>query len=164
MILLPPTSRLYFEPLAPEHAAFIEQLLNTEGWIKNIGERNVRSHEDALGYIQKISDNPNSTYTVFLSRETRVALGVVTLIKRDNQAHFDIGFAMLPEYERNGYALEASKQQLDYLLASGQHEKIIAIALKDNLRSISLLEKLGLTLEEDYWEGEELMVRMGILI
>ncbi len=164
MISLPPTTRLYFEPLAPGHAAFIEQLVNTDGWIKNIGDRNVHSNEDALRYIQKILDNPNCAYTVFKLKETNAALGIVTLIKRDNQVHHDIGFAMLPEHERNGYAFEASKQHLDCLIASGQHHHIIAIVLKENTRSVSLLEKLGLTYEEDIADGDEVLARMGIAV
>ena len=56
------TRRLELNELTPHDAPFIQVLLNTEGWIRFIGDRNIKSVEDAGVHIQKIIDNTNVTY------------------------------------------------------------------------------------------------------
>jgi ribosomal-protein-alanine N-acetyltransferase len=152
------TTRLFIEPLTTNDSHFIFELVNTEGWLTFIGNRNVTTQEDAVNYIQKILDNPNCTYYVFKLKGDNTPIGVVTLIKRDYLDHHDIGFAMLPQYSKNGYSFEASKYILDEL-ARNKHTKILAITLSNNVSSKSLLEKLGLAFEKAISEdGEELLL------
>ncbi len=49
------TERLLINPLSTYDDYFILELLNTEGWIKFIGNRNIHSQADASAYIQKNS-------------------------------------------------------------------------------------------------------------
>jgi len=49
------TERLIIKPTSTEDAEFILRLLNTPKWIKNIGDRNVKTVEDAKVYILKYS-------------------------------------------------------------------------------------------------------------
>lgn len=157
MINILQTERLTIELLTLHDSAFILELLNTEGWLKFIGDRNVHSTEDAEKYIQRISDNSNYSYFVCKRKEDNTAAGVITLIKRNYLEHHDIGFAFLPAYAKLGYAYEAAKEVLDELGKSGEHKKILAITLKDNIRSISLLEKLGLMFEREIVEDGEVL-------
>jgi [ribosomal protein S5]-alanine N-acetyltransferase len=151
------TERLQLGPLTTGDTAFIRELLNTEGWIRFIGERNIRSEEDALAYIQKILDNSTITYWVTKLKSTDTAIGVVTLIQRDYLDHPDIGFAFLPQYAGNGYALEASKEVLRSLLHSSA--PVLATTLPENKDSIRLLEKLGLKFEKEIEvENEKLLL------
>lgn len=53
------TKRLILNELSLNDEVFITELLNTPEWIKFIGDRNIRTQEDARGYIQQIMDNPN---------------------------------------------------------------------------------------------------------
>ncbi len=46
------TERLLLKPTDLEDAEFILQLLNSESFIKYIGDRNVRTIEDAENYIR----------------------------------------------------------------------------------------------------------------
>ena len=71
-------------------------------------------------------------------------MGVLTLLNRDGETHHDIGFALLPEFEGQGFALEASKAYLKQIKNLGMHKQILAITLAHNKRSIGLLMKLGL--------------------
>ena len=48
------TERLFIEPLSTIEDDFILELVNTEGWIKFIGNRNVTSKIDAANYIRKV--------------------------------------------------------------------------------------------------------------
>lgn len=144
------TDRLVIRPINLTDSTFMMQLVNAEGWLKFIGNRNITNEDAAKKYIQKIVDNPNFYYSVFQLKSTKEPLGIVTFLKRTEQKYPDIGFAILPEYEKNGYAFEATRNYVDELLKTNNYEKIIAITVPDNEKSISLLLKLGLEYEADY--------------
>jgi len=149
------TERVTIEALNISDAEFIKTLLNTEGWIRNIGNRNIATIKDAETYIQKILGNDNYNYYVVRVKENSTPIGIVTFIKRDNQQYPDIGFAFLPEYAGRGYAYEASKAFLDNILEERKWENIIGITLITNSNSIKLLEKLGLRCRKTFKENEE---------
>jgi RimJ/RimL family protein N-acetyltransferase len=137
------TERLVLRKLNMADDVFILELVNTSGWIKFIGDRNVHTNEDAERYIQKILNNADVCYWVVTLQDAQIAIGIVTLIKRNYLDHHDIGFAFLPNYAKQGYALEAAAAVLAHLLKSNQHETILATTLKENVSSIQLLQKLG---------------------
>ena len=56
------TNYLSIDPLTLKDNEFIYKLVNTPGWLKFIGERNVRSPEYALEYINRILHNENVAY------------------------------------------------------------------------------------------------------
>lgn len=148
------TDRLTVAPLSPEHTDFMFALLNSSGWIANIGDRNIQTREDAAAYIEKINDNPNYAYLTFSLKEESTPIGLVTLIKREYLDDCDIGFALLPEHQRKGYSYEASRKYLDLIIASGTYNRIAAITIPQNVASIKLIEKLGLAYESERTEGE----------
>lgn len=158
MLYLMETKRLRIKQLALSDDLFMMELMNSTGWITFIGDRNIQTQTDAVNYIHKIQGNNNYTCLVFALKETETPIGIVTIIKRDNLEHHDIGFALLPQYGKLGYAFEASKKVLDALLKSQLHSKILAITVKDNDKSISLLEKLGLNFIEEKTEDNEVML------
>lgn len=149
------TERLIIQPLAESDTNFIYELLNSEGWIKYIGNRNIKSLEDATAYIRRIENNHNTTYwTVFL-KETKEAIGIITLIKRDYLDYQDIGFAFLPAYSHKGYAYEATLATLKYLSTNQPFEKIGAITIRENVSSIKLIKRLGLKFERELEQENE---------
>ena len=149
------TERLFVEPMKNEDSDFIYQLVNSEGWIKNIGDRNINNIEDAAHYIHKIVNNSNYTYLVFKLKETQKSLGLVTLIKRDYLEDYDIGFAILPEFEKKGYAYEASQKFMEIIKTNKICNKVLAITLPENISSILLIEKLGLEYINEITEKNE---------
>jgi RimJ/RimL family protein N-acetyltransferase len=153
------TDRLLLEPLTTAYNNFIFELVNTDGWIKFIGNRNVNSAVDATAYIEKIINNPALVYWVIKLKENGTPIGIITLIKRDYLEHHDIGFALLPDFEKQGYAYEACKKVLDALSEGSLHTQILAITLRDNSNSITLLGKLGLRFEKEIVEQEELLLQ-----
>ena len=153
------TERLFLRTLTADDSGFIFELVNTPGWIKFIGDRNVKNNEDADKYIQKIITNTAINYRVVTLLNNQTAVGVVTLIKRDYLDHPDIGFAFLPAYSKNGYAFEATAAVLDGLLNSGEHATILATTIPENSSSIQLLKKLGFSFSKEIInEGELLQV------
>lgn len=144
------TERLWLRTLTDADADFIFELLNTAGWIKFIGNRNISNHADAVNYIHKILGNPAVNYRVVTLQQTGTPAGLVTFIKRDYLDHYDIGFAFLPAFSKQGLALEATKEVLDDLLHSGGHTTILATTIPDNHASINLLHKLGFHFSKDF--------------
>jgi RimJ/RimL family protein N-acetyltransferase len=149
------TERLSLRPLNPEDSPFIFRLLNTEGWLTFIGDRNVTNTRDAKDYIQKILCQTKYFYTVVELKETGQAIGIVTFLERENQKYPDIGFALLPEFERKGYTFEACKRYLEEVKSINKYENILGITLSNNVKSINLLRKLGLKHELDFTEQEQ---------
>jgi ribosomal-protein-alanine N-acetyltransferase len=150
------TSRLLLYPLNTADAAFIFELLNTPLWIKFIGDRNIKTINNAEAYIQKIIDNPTADYWVVKLKDQQTQVGVVTFMKRDYLEHYDIGFAFLPAYEKQGYAYEATKRLLDEV--TPHHPQIIATVLKENRNSIQLLERLGMQLDKEIMVNNEMLL------
>lgn len=146
------SERLVIRHLGLDDAAFIFQLLNQESWRKFIGDKQIRSLEDAQHYL---IDGPLKMYQEYgfglfaVQRQIDGALiGICGLIKRDNLPDVDIGFALLEEYANCGYAYEAALIIKDYALKQLNLKRLIAIVNPDNQRSIKLLEKIGLRFEK----------------
>ncbi len=151
------TDRLLIVPLTTDDSSFILELVNSDGWIKFIGNRNVNSEADAAAYIQKMIDNPNTTYWVVKLKDIEIAIGVITLIKRDYSEHHDIGFAFLPQFANKGYAYEAAHKVLTYLTENEAHTHILATTIPENDSSIKLLKKLGLHFQRSIEVNDEVL-------
>jgi RimJ/RimL family protein N-acetyltransferase len=153
------TARLGLTNLRPDDASFILELLNTPGWLEFIGDRNVRTLTEAGAYVQKIIDNAAVRYWVVRRLVDQTPIGIISLIKRDDLEHPDIGFSFLPAYAGQGYAIEAASAVMDSLQKEPAYTRILAITIKGNRNSIRLLEKLGLRLEKEIdREGETLLL------
>ena len=136
------TSRLLLQKLTLIDSEFILNLVNTPEWIKFIGERNIKTSDDTITYIQKLINDPAINYWVVKLIDSQTPIGVVTLIKHDYLEHWDIGFAFLSNYSKHGYAHEAACVVLNDALADPSHSQILAVSIRENSNSIQLLEKL----------------------
>jgi [ribosomal protein S5]-alanine N-acetyltransferase len=149
------TDRLLIRPISLTDKGFILALVNSEGWLKFIGDRNIKNTSDAEKYIQKILDNSNFFYSVFELKETNEPIGIVTFLYRDNQEFPDIGFALLPGFENKGYTFEATKAYLDKVLSKKNVSTVTGITFPENKKSIRLLERLGLIFEKNFIKNDE---------
>jgi len=143
------SERLNLSKLREEDAAFVQRLVNTNGWLQFIGDRNVHSFDDAVAYVRRISSSPDIYYWVTSVKKTTTPIGIVTLIKREYLPHFDIGFAFLPEYGGQGYAYEAASEIMTRLKDFPAYHPILATTVPNNVQSIKLLIKLGLQFERE---------------
>ena len=137
------TERLLLDRLAIGDGKFILELVNTDGWLRFIGNRKINSEADATAYIQTLIENPNINYWVARLQGTDTAIGIITFIKREVLAYHDIGFALLPAYERKGYAYEAARAILFGIAHSAKHTHVSGITNVNNGAAIKLLKKLG---------------------
>lgn len=149
------TGRLVLDTLSLADADFIFELVNSAGWKKFIGDRNVHNTEDAMAYIEKILSNTAIHYRVVRLAVTGTPVGLVTLIQRDYLEHPDIGFAFLPQYAKNGYAFEASHAVLHDVCSPGKWQTVLATTIPDNSSSIHLLKKLGFTFRNEIKTGTD---------
>jgi RimJ/RimL family protein N-acetyltransferase len=160
------THRLIISKLTLEDAPFFLELVNTPNWIKYIGDRNLKSIEDAKTYLKegtlKSYENYGfGFYKLELKEEDNKAIGTCGLVKRDQLESVDIGFAMLPDYEGKGFGFESSIEILKLAKDTFKLDKVLAITLPTNTNSIKLLEKLGLTYEKrvkPFEDDEELLL------
>jgi RimJ/RimL family protein N-acetyltransferase len=145
------TERLAIRQMSTDDAEFILHLLNEPSWLRFIGDRGVRSIEDARAYIL---DGPVEMYArlgfglyVVELKDSRMPIGLCGLIKRDFLDDIDIGYGFLPQYWAKGYAYESASAVMGYATQTLGLKRIVAITSSDNHRSAGLLEKLGLKYE-----------------
>jgi RimJ/RimL family protein N-acetyltransferase len=145
------TERLILRELKNGDAEFILKLLNEPSFVRNIGDKGVRTEVDALHYIQTV---PIASYERFgfglylvELKDPGVSIGICGLIKRDSLENVDIGFAFLPSFWSKGYAFEAASAVMVYGRDILGISRIVAITSPDNSESIRVLEKLGLRFE-----------------
>jgi RimJ/RimL family protein N-acetyltransferase len=143
------TDRLTIRPLALSDDGFILELVNTEGWMRFIGNRNITSEAEARAYIQKIIENNNISYWVVTQSDDGARAGIISYIKRSYLEHSDIGFAFLPHFGKKGYAYEATSAVLKKLVRERRFPHVLATTIPENTGSINLLKKLGFTLERE---------------
>jgi RimJ/RimL family protein N-acetyltransferase len=151
------TARLLIRPIKLTDKNFIYSLVNTNGWLKYIGDRNINNSIDAENYIRKILENKNYYYNVFEIKDIKEPIGIITFLNRDSQEFPDIGFAILPQHEKKGYTFEASKEYIDEIIKLKMYKKIIGITVPENYNSIKLLQRLGLEFESNFSEDNEIL-------
>jgi RimJ/RimL family protein N-acetyltransferase len=74
-------------------------------------------------------------------------IGICGLLKRDTLEDVDLGFAFLPAFWDQGYALESAAAVLAHGTMTFGLTRIVAITSPDNDRSDRLLAKLGFSFE-----------------
>jgi len=153
------TDRLILRRLSIGDAEFIIELLNEPSFLRFIGDKGVRTLEDARNYIL---NGPVDMYYrlgfgLYLTelKEGGAQIGICGLIKRDGLEHVDIGFAFLPRFWARGYAYESASAVMAYGKDVLGLRRIVAITSPDNHASARLLEKLGLQFERMIRLSEE---------
>jgi len=151
------TDRLSLRLMSLDDAGFIVELLNDPAFLRFIGDKGVRTADDARQYI---STGPLASYArhgfglwVVELKGSGRPLGICGLLKRETLNDVDIGFAFLPRYRSQGYAFESAAAVMDYARTVLGLGRIVAIANDDNAGSRRVLEKIGM--------GFERMIRLS---
>ena len=132
-------------------AASIVKLMNQPDCVKYIGDRNIKNIEDAENYITEKYLTLFKTYGFCLyivcQRESNTVVGLCGLIKREELEDVDIGFAILTDYQGNGYVSEAAMAVKNHAFDTLGLKRLVGITDKLNKGSIRVLEKIGMTFE-----------------
>jgi RimJ/RimL family protein N-acetyltransferase len=145
------TERLILRQLSVADAAFMLRLLNEPSFLRYIGDRGVRTLDNARDYILKgpVSSYQRLGFGLYLVelKSDGVAIGICGLVKRESLPDVDVGFAFLPEYWSKGYAVESAAAVLNYARDVAGLKRVVAITSRENAGSISLLKKIGFEFE-----------------
>lgn len=145
------TARTTLRHLCVQDAGYILELLNEPSFLRYVGDRGVRTLDDAREYIRSgpvasYAEHGFGLYLVVSDRDA-VPMGICGLLKRESLDDVDIGFALSPAYWSQGYGFETAAAVLEYGRQQLGHERIVAVTSPDNAASIRLLEKLGMRYE-----------------
>jgi RimJ/RimL family protein N-acetyltransferase len=142
------TDRLILRKIETNDAAFILDLLNQPSFLRFVGDKGVRTLDDAREYIVK---GPVASYERFgygmyatLLKESGAPIGICGLVKRDVLPDADVGFAFLPQFWSKGYAFESASAVMAWARTTLGLGRILAITSPENHVSIAVVEKLGL--------------------
>jgi len=146
------TRRTTLRELTPDDAVFISELVNQPSFLANIGDKGVRSLEDAKLFIldgpwRREQPAGYGQFLVELKTDGR-PIGVCGLLYRERLDVSDVGCAFMPEFWRQGYALETATAVMEYGRSVLGVDKIVGLTSEHNHASIALLGKLGMSFEK----------------
>lgn len=145
------TERLILRLASDDDAEFVLELLNDPSFVRNIGDKGVRTVADAREYISsRLVDSYErhgfGLYVVEL-KATGDPAGICGLVKRESLEDPDVGFAFLPRFWSRGYAFESAAAVMAYAREVLGLGRVVGVVNPDNDGSIRVLEKLGLRFE-----------------
>ena len=145
------TGRLRLSRLSYDDAEFILALLNEPSFQQYIGDKGVRSLDDACAWLRNVPLAHYERFGFGLYRVSDIngdgSAGICGLVKRDEFPEPDLGFAFLKAYWANGYAVESSRAVLAEARDRFDLGRILAMADEENVASTRVLEKLGFRYE-----------------
>ncbi len=142
------SERLCLRELMLEDALFIIELTNSPAWLRFIGDRNTKTEALAKAYIERVGIKNyekfgSGLYLVEL-KDAKISIGLCGIMHRQTLENPDIAFAFLPQFEGKGYAYEIASSMMNYAHKVLNINALMAIVLPENIRSIRLIEKLGM--------------------
>ena len=141
------TIRLVLREFVTDDAPFIVNLLNQPSFIRFIGDKGVRTLDDARKYLNNgpIENYERLGFGLYMVelKDSKTPIGMCGLLKRDSLPDVDLGFAFLPDYWGKGFAFEAASAVMSHARKVLELQSVLAITDPDNEASIKLLEKLG---------------------
>ncbi len=145
------TERLALREISVDDAGLILELLNEPSFLRYVGDKGVRTEEDARRYI---TGGPVASYArhgfglnLVTRKDDGARMGMCGLLKRDELPDADVGFALLPEYWSRGYVTEAAAAVIAHGRGTVGLTRRLAVTSKDDEASMRVLEKLGFALE-----------------
>jgi RimJ/RimL family protein N-acetyltransferase len=146
----------HLDPLNPSHSTFLVSLWNTPEFISMLGgtPTSITTPSAAKSLIAnrfaaEHARNGYGTYLISLT-EDATPIGTVSLMRGENSPLLapDIGFALLSEHMRKGYAVEAAQALIAYVGRELGVKAIFGFCDGENEASMGVLRKMGME-----WEG-----------
>jgi RimJ/RimL family protein N-acetyltransferase len=151
------TNRLYLRPVSIDDKESIfkyrsdSETNKYQGWIPE-------TIEDVEVFIGKISVEINEPETwfqfVIFEKESDKLIGDIGLHFMDSEnKQVEIGCTLNKDYQGKGYAIEALKIILDFLINTLEKHRIVTSIDPENSNSIRLVERLGFRKEAHFVES-----------
>lgn len=141
------TERLRLRHLAADDAPFILGLLNEPSFLQFIGDKGVRTLDDARKYIAtQVTSYERFGFGLFLTerKDDSRPIGICGLVKRASLDDVDVGFAFAPAFWSHGYGVEAASAVIAHATTVLKLPRVVAITNPDNIASMKLLNRIGL--------------------
>ncbi|RAL03167.1 GNAT family N-acetyltransferase [Aspergillus ibericus CBS 121593] len=155
-----PTPRLhisYFIPTNPAHPAFLAHLWNTPEYLATNGKTSITDSDSARKFLENriiplytrrigmmlvhLKPHPDA------SLDESTPIGTVSLMQGEPPNGYgapDIGFCILPEHQKQGYATEAAKGFIEHAQRESGVPGVFGFCSPHNVPSRKTLEKIGL--------------------
>jgi ribosomal-protein-alanine N-acetyltransferase len=159
------TERLKLREMSEVDAAFMLEILNDPGFVRYVGDRGVRTIEEAARYISErfVESYRRNGFGLWLveTKDEGAPAGICGLLNRGTLPGVEVGYAFLPPFRSKGYAFEAASAATTYARDVLDLPRLYAVVNPDNAVSIRVLEKLGLRFERIVrLSGEESDVKL----
>lgn len=145
------TERLVLREVTEADAPFVLELLNSSGFIENIGDRGVRTLDEAAAYIR---DRMLASYAehgfgmwVVEQKLGGAPVGLAGLVKREGLDVPDVGYAFLARAWGQGYAQETAAAVVAHARERLGLTALAAITSPENYASMAVLRKIGFTFQ-----------------
>jgi ribosomal-protein-alanine N-acetyltransferase len=159
------TGRLNLRELSEADAAFMLAVLNDPGFVRFVGDRGVRTVEEAARYIGErfVESYRQNGFGLWLveTKDEKMPAGICGLLRRGTLPGVEVGYAFLPPFRSRGYAFEAASAATAYARDVLGLPRLYAVVNPDNAVSIRVLEKLGMKFERMVkLSGEESEIKL----
>jgi RimJ/RimL family protein N-acetyltransferase len=144
------TDRLLLREATEADAAFVLELLNSPGFLENIGDRGVRTLQQATAYVRDkmIAGYRELGFGMWLAlQHDGRPVGMAGLVRREGLEMPDVGYAFIPDAWGRGYAQEAAAAVMAHARDVLRFERLAAITTPENFASMAVLRKIGFTLQ-----------------
>jgi len=142
------TERLSLRRMTLRDAGFILKLLNEPPFLRFIGDKGVRTLEDACRYIETgpVASYRQYGFGLFLVelKADATPIGMCGLLKRASMQDVEVGFAFLSSFCAQGYATESGLAVMKLGRELFGLRRVAAITDPDNDGSANVLRKIGL--------------------
>ena len=149
--LLIETERLQMRRLTLDDAELMLSVWNDPAFVQYVGDRGIRTVEQAVkaleeGAMKLYEEHGFGPYRVALKTDD-TAVGICGVFARAGMDEPDIGFSVLPQFVKRGYAYESALAVVDHARDDLKLPRLTAIVSPENAASVGLIEKLGLRFE-----------------
>jgi RimJ/RimL family protein N-acetyltransferase len=137
------TERLTIRAFTPEDKEFLFEL-NNDKEVNRFRSSDTASMEycvDSIrGWNEKYGDDLLNVYLMEI-RQSKDAIGLIGIFKRDKDSKAELGYRMLPKYWKQGYCKEATRALITTYFSQTNEDEIFAETHPENTNSIRFLEK-----------------------
>lgn len=145
------TPRLVIRQVTVHDAAFVLEMANEPAFLQYIGDKGIRTLEDARAHIAErfVGHYAKHGFGLWgvVRKDTCEIIGICGLLKRDFLDHPDIGYSLLTRHTGQGYAKEAIAATLAHARGPLGFTTLHALTALENPASIGLLTKFGFRFE-----------------
>lgn len=152
------TNRLLLREFEVSDAESFYELNLNPNVIKYTGNSAFKAIDEAKAFLENYSDYQRNGFGrwAVINKSTQQFIGWCGLKYDEKLDETDIGFRFFEYFWNQGFATESAKACIDYGFKELNLKAIVGRAMKKNIASIKILEKIGLQYEKGFdFDGQE---------